>query len=162
MVLTATVNHEVPPLPAGLRSTRRRRVANELNTTAIHTLRVARTTDAESGLSPERLSLLSVVVYAGPRTMSQLARAEQVTRPAITRIVGGLEADGLVSRESVADDRRCTRVSATSAGRAVLEDARRRRVEGLADVLRGATAAELDLVSEALVVVRHGLARRRR
>ena len=69
MVLTATVSHDVPPLPAGLRSSRRRRVANELNTTAIHALRVARTTDAESGLSPERLSLLSVLVYAGPRTI---------------------------------------------------------------------------------------------
>jgi DNA-binding MarR family transcriptional regulator len=160
-VLTATVNHDVPPLPTGLRSSRRRRVANELNTTAIHALRVARTTDAETGLSPERLSLLSVLVYAGPRTMSQLARIEQVTAPAITRIVGGLEAAGLVSREVVAADRRTTRVTATPAGRQVLEDARRRRVEGLAGALRGATAAELEVVSDALAIVRRGLARRR-
>jgi DNA-binding MarR family transcriptional regulator len=159
MVLTANVSHDVPPLPAGLRSSRRRRVANELNTTAIHAVRVARRADAESGgPSAERLSLLSVLVFAGPRTMSQLARAEQVTRPAITRIVAGLEAIGLVTREDVADDRRSTRVSATAAGRAVLEDARRRRVEGLAEVLRGATAEELDLVSAALAVVRRGLA----
>ena len=158
MVLTATVSPDVPPLPAGLRSSRRRRVANELNTTAIHALRVARSTDAESGLSPERLSLLSVLVYAGPRTMSQLARAEQVTRPAITRIVTGLESVGLVVRAEVPDDRRSTQVSATAAGRAVLEDARRRRVEGLAEVLRAATADELEQVSAALAIVRRGLA----
>ncbi len=157
MVLTATVSHDVPPLPGGLRSSRRRRVANELNTTAIHALRVARRTDTQSGLSPERLSLLSVLVYAGPLTMTQLARAEQVTRPAITRIVSGLEAVGLVTRDEVPGDRRSTRVSATAAGRAVLEDARRRRVEGLAEVLRGATGEELDLVSAALAVVRRGL-----
>ena len=162
MGLTVTVPvHDVPPLPPGLRSTPRRRVANELNTTAIHALRVARRTDADSGLSPERLSLLSVLVHAGPRTMSQLARVEQVTRPAITRIVTGLEAAGLVTREQVAADRRSTRVSATAASSAVLEDARRRRVEGLAEVLRGATVEELDLVSRALAVVRRGLADRR-
>jgi DNA-binding MarR family transcriptional regulator len=158
MVLTATMSHDVPPLPAGLRSSRRRRVANELNTTAIHALRVARTTDTESGLSPERLSLLSVLVYAGPRTMSQLARIEQVTAPAITRIVGGLEADGLVTRRVLTDDRRATLVTAAPAGREVLEEARRRRVEGLAEVLRGASQDELDLVSAALAVVRRGLA----
>ena len=149
---------EVPPLPPGLRSTGRRRVANELNTTAIHALRAARAADSESGLSPERLSLLSVLVYAGPRTMSQLARAEQVTRPAITRIVSALEAAGLATREPVAGDRRTTLVRATAAGRAVLEKARRRRVETLATLLQAATPDELDLVSRALAVVRRGLA----
>ena len=82
MVLTVTMpDRDVPPLPPGLRSTARRRVANELNTTAIHALRRARVSDLDSGLSPERLSVLSVLVYAGPRTMGDLARAEQVTRP---------------------------------------------------------------------------------
>jgi DNA-binding MarR family transcriptional regulator len=133
-------------------------VANELNTTAIHALRAARAADIDSGLSPERLSLLSVLVYAGPRTMSQLARAEQVTRPAITRIVSALEAAGLATREPVAGDRRTTLVRATAGGRAVLEDARRRRVEMLAKLLQAATPDELDLVSRALAVVRRGLA----
>lgn len=151
---------DVPPLPAGLRSTPTRRVANELNSTAIHALRVARLTDAETGLSPERLSVLSVLVYGGARTMGELARAEQVTAPAITRIVAGLEAAGLVGRETVDTDRRATRVRATDAGRGVLEQARRRRIEGLAAVLRGASAEELDVVSRALAVVRRGLARR--
>jgi DNA-binding MarR family transcriptional regulator len=158
MVLTVTVpGRDVPPLPPGLRSTARRRVANELNTTAIHTLRRARVSDVDSGLSPERLSLLSVLVYAGPRTMGDLARAEQVTRPAITRIVDALEDAGLVSREQVATDRRTVLVRTTPAGRAVLEDARRRRVETLASVLDGASAEELALVSRALEVIRRGL-----
>lgn len=151
---------EVPPLPRGVRSTPARRVANELNTTAVHALRVARPADTETGLSPERLSLLSVLVYGGARTMSELARAEQVSAPAITRIVGGLEGAGLVVRETVDADRRATLVRATPSGRAVLEQARRRRIEALAAVLRGASTEELDLVSRALAVVRRGLARR--
>ena len=143
MGLTVTVpDHDVPPLPPGLRSTARRRVANELNTTAIHTLRRARVADTTSGLSPERLSLLSVLVYAGPRTMGQLARAEQVSRPAITRIVTALEDAGLAERAQVAADRRSTLVTATASGRAAMH---------------GATPAELDLVSRALTVVRRGL-----
>ena len=158
MGLTVTVpDHDVPPLPPGLRPTPRRRVANELNTTAIHTLRHARVADTASGLSPERLSLLSVLVYAGPRTMGQLARVEQVSRPAITRIVTALEDAGLAERAQVAGDRRSTLVTATATGRAAMEEARRARVETLAEVLGGATPAELDLVSRALTVVRRGL-----
>jgi DNA-binding MarR family transcriptional regulator len=158
MGLTVTVpDHYVPPLPPGLRPTPRRRVANELNTTAIHTLRHARAADTASGLSPERLSLLSVLVYAGPRTMGQLARIEQVSRPAITRIVTALEDAGLAERAQVAGDRRSTLVTATATGRAAMEEARRARVETLAEVLDGATPAELDLVSRALTVVRRGL-----
>ncbi len=150
-------DHDVPPLPPGLRSTPRRRIANELNTTAIQTLRHARVADTASGLSPERLSLLSVLVYAGPRTMGQLARVEQVSRPAITRIVTALEDAGLADRAQVAGDRRSTLVTATATGRAAMEEARRARVETLAEVLGGATPAELDLVSRALTVVRRGL-----
>jgi DNA-binding MarR family transcriptional regulator len=158
MGLTVTVPaHDVPPLPPGLRSTLRRRVANELNTTAIHTLRRARVADTTSGLSPERLSLLSVLVYAGARTMGQLARAEQVSRPAITRIVTALEDAGLAERTQVAGDRRSILVTATASGRAAMEEARRARVETLAEVLHGATPAELELVSRALTVVRRGL-----
>ncbi|MGZ4592620.1 MAG: MarR family winged helix-turn-helix transcriptional regulator [Actinomycetes bacterium] len=147
-----------PPLPAGL-SGRRHRVANELNTTAIHALRRARVADAESGLSPERLSLLSVLVFGGPMPMSRLAKIEGVSPPAITRTVTALEADGLVTRRPVPEDRRQVRVSATARGRRLMEAGRRRRIEVLADLLSGATAAELDQLSRALHVVRRELHR---
>jgi DNA-binding MarR family transcriptional regulator len=147
-----------PPLPAGL-SSRRHRAANELNSTAIHALRLARAVDAETGLSPERLSLLSVLVFGGPATMSQLAAAEGVSAPAITRIVTALEQARLVRRQVVAEDRRQVRVRATAAGSRLLEEARRRRIEVLADLLSGATRAELDEISRALAVVRRELHR---
>jgi DNA-binding MarR family transcriptional regulator len=147
-----------PPLPAGLRS-KRHRVANELNTTAIHTLRRARLADAESGLSPERLSLLSVLVFGGPAPMSRLAKAEGVSPPAITRTVTALEAQGLVSRRSVAEDRRQVLVRATAKGKRLMEAGRRRRIEVLADVLAAASGAELDEISRALRVVRRSLHR---
>ena len=148
---------DLPPLPAGVPRNSRHRVANALNSTAIHVLRSARTVDRETGLSSERLSLLSVLVFGGPATMSSLARAEQVSRPAITRTVRALEQAGLVRRDEVAEDRRQSRVSATSAGRRLLEAGRRARIERLAGVLEDAHPEELAELDRALAVVRRAL-----
>ena len=148
---------DLPPLPAGVPRNSRHRVANALNSTAIHVLRTARTADSTTGLSPERLSLLSVLVFGGPATMSALARAEQVSRPAITRTVGALEQAGLVRREEVAEDRRQSRVSATATGRRLLEAGRRARIERLAGVLDDVRTEELAELDRALAVVRRAL-----
>ncbi len=88
-------------------------MANRLHSVAIHLLRNARRVDRRTGLSPERLSVLA---YAGPRTMSELAEAEMVSRPAITRIVKALEAGGLVARQAHATDRRHVTLRATPKG----------------------------------------------
>jgi DNA-binding MarR family transcriptional regulator len=148
---------DLPPLPAGSARTRRHRIANALNTTSIHALRAARVDDDRTGLTPERLSLLSVLVYGGPATMSALARAEQVSPPAITRIVGALEADGLVRRQHMADDRRRTLVTATPAGTRLLERGRQARIDRLAAVLGSLDVDELELVGEGLALVRRAL-----
>lgn len=152
---------DLPPLPAGTPRTRRHRVANALNSTAIHALRAARVDDSRTGLSPERLSLLSVLVHGGPSTMSLLARAEQVSPPAVTRTVAALEEAGLVRRGQVPDDRRQTLVTATAAGRRVLEQGRRARIDRLAGVLETLGPAELATVDEALALVRRALRQQR-
>ena len=151
------MSSDLPPLPAGVPRNSRHRVANALNSTAIHVLRSARTADSVTGLTAERLSLLSVVVFGGPATMSALARAEQVSRPAITRTVGALELAGLVRREEVAEDRRQSRVTATAAGRRVLEAGRRARIERLAGVLADVPAEDLAELDRALAVVRRAV-----
>ena len=89
--------------------------------------------------------------------MSALAKAEQVSRPAITRTVGALEEAGLVRRRTSSDDRRQSIVSATSAGRRLLEAGRRARIERLAAVLAGLSSAELAEVDRALAHVRRAL-----
>ena len=151
------MSSDLPPLPAGVPRNSRHRVANALNSTAIHVLRSARTADSVTGLTAERLSLLSVLVFGGPATMSALARAEQVSRPAITRTVGALELAGLVRREEVAEDRRQSRVTATAAGRRVLEAGRRARIERLAGVLADVPAEDLAELDRALAVVRRAV-----
>lgn len=121
-------------------------LADQLHSSAIHLLRQLRKEDDASGLSAPRLSALSVVVFGGPLTLGQLAAAEQVKPPTMTRIVTGLEKDGLVQRIGDANDRRLTRIQATPKGRKVLASGRARRVERLAAAVRqlgGTEVAEL-------------------
>jgi DNA-binding MarR family transcriptional regulator len=98
-------------------------------------LRLLRKEDDASGLSAPRLSALSVVVFGGPLSLGDLARAEQVRPPTMTRIVTGLEKDGLVARKAAARDRRLTLIEATRKGRRVLAAGRARRVRKLAEAL---------------------------
>ena len=108
-----------------------RPIADRLHSAAIHLLRRLRVEDKAMGLTAPRTSALSVLVFRGPLTMSQLAEAEQVRRPTITRLVDGLERRGLVRRVSHADDGRVQIVEATAAGKRLLQKGRARRVERL-------------------------------
>jgi DNA-binding MarR family transcriptional regulator len=118
-------------------------LADQLHSAAIHLLRHLRKEDDASGISAPRLSALSVVVFGGPVTLGQLARAEQVKPPTMTRIVTGLEKDGLVRREGDKRDRRLTRIHATPKGQKVLLAGRARRVELLAREVERLGATEL-------------------
>ena len=119
-------------------------VATRLHSVAIHLLRRLRREDAALGISAARLSALSVVVFAGPVTLGELAAAEDVTPPTMTRLVAALEAEGLVTRTADAGDRRVTRVRATAKGRRIMERGRSRRTAHLAAQL--ATLGREDLV----------------
>lgn len=122
-------------------------VADRLHSAALHLLRRLRAEDDELGISPPRLSALSVVVFAGPLPIGELATAEGVAPPTMTRLVDGLERDGLVRREADPEDRRGVLVRATTQGSRVLTKGRRRRLEVLAEELRGLNAGELDAIA---------------
>lgn len=109
--------------------------AARLHKAAIRLLRRARREDDAAGLSAPRLSALSVVVFAGPLSLTALAAEEQVRAPTMTRIVDALVTANLVTRETDPADRRMVRIAATEEGRAVLEEGRRRRVAAIADRL---------------------------
>lgn len=122
---------------------RAQKLADQLHSSAIHLLRQLRKEDDVSGLSAPRLSALSVVVFGGPLTLGQLAKAEQVKPPTMTRIVTGLEKDGLVQRVGDAQDRRLTRIRATPKGQNILAAGRARRVEKLAAAVTTLGPSEL-------------------
>ena len=103
-------------------------LADQLHSAAIGLLRRLRREDDAIGITSPRLSALSVVVFGGPLTLGQLASAEQVKPPTMTRIVTGLEQDGLVTRRSDPNDGRLTQIHATAKGRKILAAGRARRV----------------------------------
>lgn len=139
--------NEPPEAPAAAR------VADRLHSASIHLLRRVRRQDDATGVTAPHLSALSVLVFGGARTLGELAAAEQVRPPSMTRIVRNLEADGLVEREPDPADRRVTRVRATALGRRVLEEGRARRIADLAERLEPLTAAELELLERAAELI---------
>jgi DNA-binding MarR family transcriptional regulator len=132
--------------------------ADRFHSAAIHALRHVRREDPESGLSAARLSALSVLVFGGPRTLTELAAAEHVRPATMTRIVQALEEEGLVRRGSDPADRRVTRLRTTAKGERVMWRGRDRRVTNLASLLSRLSTDEIKRVREAADLVEKALA----
>ena len=124
-------------------------IADRLHSAAIHLLRGIAREDPKSGLSAARLSALSVVVFAGPLSLTELAAAERVRPPTMTRIAQALERDGLVRRRPSPHDRRAVEIQATAKGRKRLATARLRRVQKLAEALDTLEHGELEELARA-------------
>jgi DNA-binding MarR family transcriptional regulator len=130
------------------------RAADLVHSAAIHLLRHVAREDPASGLTAARLSALSVVVYRGPLGLTELAAAEQVRPPTMTKIVYALEDAGLVQKRW---EGRNVRLTATPRGRQVLEAARRRRLSMLTRRLRRLAPQELATVAEAAELIERAL-----
>ncbi len=124
-------------------------LADRLHSSAIHLLRKLRREDESSGLNAPRLSALSVIVFGGPLSLGDLAAAEQVRPPTMTRIVHALEAQGLVTRQRDENDGRSIRLGATPAGKALLMEGRKRRVDALAKQIESLSAGDQKSLSKA-------------
>ena len=112
------------------------RIGDLLHSAAIHLLRKVRAQDRSAGIGPAQLSALSVLVFGGPRSLKELAEAEQVRPPTMSRIVVGLERTGLVRRRS--NGRQTAYALGGYGARCkILREGRRRRVEMLVRALQG-------------------------
>jgi len=132
-------------------------LADRLHSAAIHLLRLVRVQDKATGIAPARLSALSVVVFGGPVSLRDLARAEQVRPPTMSRIVDGLHADGLVHRKVNRQDRRAVLIEATPRGAAVLKKGRERRVKFLASYLARLDTSERLNLERAVQAIQRAL-----
>lgn len=150
---------EFPGVPAGLPVDPLHEAANLSHSAAIRLLRRARTADTGMDIDAPRASLLSVLVFAGPQTVSRLAALEQVSPPAVTKTVTALEAAGLVRRERSTEDRRVVRVAATASGRRRLERGRAARVRLIARLLEDASPDELATLHRAAEIIASRLSR---
>ena len=129
-------------------------LAARLHSAAIRLLRAVRVTDAETGISAPKLSALSVLTFGGPVSLSALARTEQVTAPTMSKLVGDLEANGLVAKRADRADKRGVRIEVTAKGRALMEEGRKRRLALLHKRLAKLTReerAQLDRAAEIML-----------
>jgi DNA-binding MarR family transcriptional regulator len=130
-----------------------REAADRIHSAAIHLLRRVAREDTGARVSPARLSALSVLVFGGPQTMSELAAMERVKVPTMSRLVAAMEEEGLVRRERHGTDARSVILHSTAKGRRVLDHARELRLSLLESLLAGATPHELATVREAAKIV---------
>jgi DNA-binding MarR family transcriptional regulator len=134
-------------------------LADRLHSTAIHLLRQVRVQDSATGLAPARLSALSVLVFGGAMSLNQLAQAEQVRPPTMSRIVDALESDGLARRTVNPEDRRAVVIEATERGTAILWRGRKRRVKFLARHLSRLSEEERKKIGDAIIAIQKAMAR---
>ena len=135
-------------------------LAARIHAAALHLLRRLAQDDRATGVSPARLSALSVLVFGGPRPIGALAAAEGVTPPTMTRLVAGLVADGLVERLGEPADRRVVTLQASPTGRATLLAGRDRRVATLGAMLGPLTPKERRRLDQAAAIIEEMLGSR--
>jgi hypothetical protein len=99
--------------------------------------------------------LASVEILDAP-TLGDLAAAEQIQPPSVTRLVKGLAEAGYLVQKTDANDRRSTRVGITPRGKKALTEIRDRKTQFLNSKLSALSAKELQKAQE-LVTLLEGL-----
>jgi DNA-binding MarR family transcriptional regulator len=146
------ISKAIPP-EAGSPKPEAVQVADRLHSAAIHLLRRVRKQDVATGEGPARLSALSVLVFGGPKTLGELAAAEQVKPPTMSRIVAGLSRSRLIDIAVDPADARRMQIRATAKGRTILEQGRERRIAYLAAHLEQLTYEELKSLGTAVEIL---------
>ena len=131
--------------------------ADRMHSAAIHLLRHAARQDTLSGQGPARLSALSVLVFAGPKTLGELAAAERVKPPTMSRVVAGLKRSGLVRIQSDEQDQRRVRISVTAKGEHLLQEARRRRIQALSEIFANLEPVHVEILAQAAAIIEQAL-----
>jgi DNA-binding MarR family transcriptional regulator len=109
--------------------------------------------DIATGEGPARLSALSVLVFGGPKTLGELAAAEQVKPPTMSRIVAGLAKSRLIDIAVDPEDARRMQIRATAKGKSILQKGRERRIAYLASQMNRLTPEELQTLGDAVDIL---------
>jgi DNA-binding MarR family transcriptional regulator len=105
--------------------------------------RQLRTLELPHGMTPERMSALSVIEKRGPISVTALAEKEMVRPATMSRMVTALVEDGFVKRGEDKEDGRGVLVSTTSKGRRAFQRAQQQRLQRFAEVLESLSSEQL-------------------
>ncbi|WP_369052407.1 MarR family winged helix-turn-helix transcriptional regulator [Kineococcus terrestris] len=133
-------------------------LAADVRVAVLRTARRLRATKSDDELSDAQFSVLAHLHTHGPRTPGELAEAEHVRAPSMTRTLAALEGAGLLERTAHPTDRRQVLVSASAAGRATVEATRAARTAWLTARLQHLSPAEREVLAEAARLLREVVA----
>jgi DNA-binding MarR family transcriptional regulator len=129
-------------------------LASSLRVSVARLHRRLRTEDVDDlGVSVGGVAVMSLLYRRGEQTVGQLAAAERVQPPSMTRTVTCLERDGYVTRHPHPTDGRQVVVRLSEAGQELLAAERRRRDAWLTRHLRELTPEERALLRAAAPVL---------
>jgi DNA-binding MarR family transcriptional regulator len=109
--------------------------------------------EAGGELSPSQSAALTTIAAHGPLTPSELAQRERIQRPTATRVLARLEEAGLVDRAADPADRRCSLVSISADGRALLDSVRARKDAFLARRIEALEPSDREALERAAAIL---------
>lgn len=107
----------------------------------------------QGALSAGLASALGTLAVSGPMRLRDLAAAEGVTPPTMSRIVASLEASGYLARTVDPADARAAVLDLTPSGRDLFNGVKSSRVRHLAEVMAVLPAAQRAALSSGLSTV---------
>jgi len=125
-------------------------LASALRNAVLRLARRLRSEREDTSLTLTQVSTLGTLRRRGPLSLGELAAAEQVQPPSMTRVVSDLEERGLVIREPAPSDRRLVIVRLSREGEGLLAADRKRRDAWINQRLRELTAEERDVLRQAV------------
>ena len=128
-------------------------LASALRLAVMRLARRMRGERADTSLTLSQLAALATLERSGPLTPRELAAAERVQPPSMTRLTASLEAAGLVTRTAHPSDGRQVLLAVSAEGTALLHEDRRRRDAWLAQRLQDLPAEDLEVLRRAAVVL---------
>ena len=124
--------------------------APDLRIAVMRLARRLRTERASDAMTPSQMAVLATLLRSGPMSPGELADAERVQPPSMTRILHSLLAQDMVSREPHPTDRRQVRYQATAQAEKMVQQDRQRRDRWLSRRLAELTDEELQAIGEAI------------
>lgn len=113
-----------------------------------------RSNAADDDVSESQRSVLFTLDVHGRQSLGSLSEHERVTPPSMNRTVNALVASGLVTRDTAEDDARRIDIDLSEAGRAFVDETRRRRDAWFTQKLAALTAEQRSALEQALPVLK--------
>jgi DNA-binding MarR family transcriptional regulator len=135
------------------RSTTAAQISVQLGNAITRLNRRLRQTRPVGELTQNQISVLTSLELAGALTPRELAEAERVAPPTMTKVLAKLEERGLLQRTPHPTDGRQVILSATEEGRAVIAEQQRAKDQWLTRMLAGLPAAEREVLARAAEIL---------